>query len=79
VEHGVTGWRVAAGDPAALAAAIEAALAMDAAARAALAARARGAVLRRYTTQAMQEATLDVYEALLASAVQPSGVAASLA
>ena len=65
VEHGVTGWRVPPGDADALAAAIDAALALTAEARAALAGRARAAVLRRYTTRAMQEATLDVYEAVL--------------
>jgi len=65
VEHGVTGWRVPPGDAAALAAAIDAALALDPQARAALAVRARAAVLHRYTTRAMQEATLDVYEAVL--------------
>lgn len=65
VAHGVTGWRVPAGDPAALAAAIEVALAMTEDDRRALAERARAAVLRRYTVRAMQEATLDVYEAVL--------------
>jgi glycosyltransferase involved in cell wall biosynthesis len=65
VAHGVTGWRVPAGDPAALAAAIDAALALSEEARRALAERARAAVLRRYTVRAMQEATLDVYEAVL--------------
>jgi glycosyltransferase involved in cell wall biosynthesis len=65
VEHGVTGWRVAPGDPAALAAAIDHALALPADERQALAARARAAVLRGYTTRAMQDATLDVYEELL--------------
>jgi glycosyltransferase involved in cell wall biosynthesis len=79
VEHGVTGWRVPPGDPAALAAAIDAAMALDAAERAALGQRARAAVLRHYTTSAMQEATLDVYEALLLPATQSHGVAASVA
>ena len=65
VEHGETGWRVPPGDPAALTAAIERALALDAAERTALATRARAAVLRQFTVRAMQEATLDVYEALL--------------
>ena len=41
--------------------------------------RARAAVLRAYTTQAMQEATLDVYEAVLLPALQADGVAASVA
>lgn len=65
VEHGITGWRVPAGDPAALAAAIEHALALPSDERQALAQRARAAVLRHYTVRAMQEATLDVYEAVL--------------
>jgi glycosyltransferase involved in cell wall biosynthesis len=79
VEHGVTGWRVPPGDPDALAAAIDAALALDDAARADLAHRARAAVLRHYTTGAMQEATLDVYEAVLDPATQSHGVAATVA
>jgi glycosyltransferase involved in cell wall biosynthesis len=61
VEEGVTGWRVAPGDPAALARAISHALAQPAAARAAMGAAARAAVLARYTTRAMQEATLALY------------------
>lgn len=65
VAQGETGWRVPPGDAAALAAAIAEALAMDEAARAALGARARAAVLAGFTTHAMQEATLDVYEAVL--------------
>jgi glycosyltransferase involved in cell wall biosynthesis len=65
VSHGVTGWRVRAGDPIALAAAIDAALALTEEDRRALAERARAVVLQRYTVRAMQEATLDVYEAVL--------------
>jgi len=64
VEEGVTGWRVPPGDPGALAAAIAAALALPPAARQALGDRARAHVLARYTTQAMQEATLAVYREL---------------
>jgi glycosyltransferase involved in cell wall biosynthesis len=67
VSHGVTGWRIPAGDPAALAAAIDHALALPEEARRALAQRTRAAVLRHYTVRAMQEATLDVYEAVLGS------------
>ncbi|SHK22696.1 Glycosyltransferase involved in cell wall bisynthesis [Roseomonas rosea] len=61
VEEGVTGWRVAPGDPAALARAISHALAQPAAARVAMGEAARAAVLARYTTRAMQEATLALY------------------
>ena len=66
VEHGVTGWRVPAGDVDALAAAIDHALTLADAERRAIEAAARASVLRSYTKQAMQEATLDVYEELLA-------------
>ncbi|MBN8872518.1 MAG: glycosyltransferase family 4 protein [Rhodospirillales bacterium] len=62
VLQGETGWRVPAGDPAALAAAIDRVLAMTDADRAALGTRARASVP---TVRAMQEATLDVYEAVL--------------
>ncbi len=65
VEHEVTGLRVPPGDPALLAAAIARVLAMSTAERMALGAAARAAVLRQYTVRAMQEATLDVYEAVL--------------
>jgi glycosyltransferase involved in cell wall biosynthesis len=65
VEHGVTGWRVTPGDPAALAAAIEHALALDEPARHALGQRARAAVLKNATVQAMQAATLAVYQEVL--------------
>ncbi len=65
VEHLVTGWRVPPGDADALAAMLDHALALSLADRQALGARARGAVLARYTTAAMQAATLDVYGELL--------------
>ena len=64
VEEGVTGWRVGPGDPAALARAVARALALPPAERAAMGRRARAAVLARYTTRAMQEATLAVYREL---------------
>ncbi len=64
VQQGVTGWRVTPGDPAALAAALRAALEMPAEARAGIGARARAHVMTRYTTRAMQDATLDVYREL---------------
>ncbi|WP_458097283.1 glycosyltransferase family 4 protein [Roseomonas sp. WA12] len=61
VEDGVTGWRVAPGDAEALAGAIGRVLALPAEARAAVGAAGRAAVLARYTTRAMQDATLAVY------------------
>jgi glycosyltransferase involved in cell wall biosynthesis len=66
VEHGATGWRVTPGDPAALAALLAQVLAMPAAARQAVGDAARQAVLARYSTAAMQAATLAVYRELLA-------------
>lgn len=65
VEPGVTGWRVRPGDPAALADTLGYVLSLGDADRAALARQARAAVLDRYTTQAMQAATLAVYRELL--------------
>ncbi|HEY8290618.1 MAG TPA: glycosyltransferase family 4 protein [Acetobacteraceae bacterium] len=62
VDHGITGWRVKPGDPLALAAAIDQALALGPDARRWLGARARASVP---TVRAMQEATLDVYEAVI--------------
>ena len=74
VEHGVTGWRVKPNDPTALAAAIDRALAMSLGERQALGTRARAAVLAGYTTRAMQDATLDVYEELLQQRVAATPV-----
>ncbi len=65
VRHGETGWRVKPNDPRALAAAIAQALDMDPEEREALGRRARASVP---TVRAMQEATLDVYEAVLRDA-----------
>lgn len=65
VADGVTGWRVAPGDPDALAAAIERALSLSESERAWLGDQARQAVLAHYTSAAMQAATLDVYAELL--------------
>jgi len=65
VEEAVTGWRVPPGDPAALAQAIGWVLGLPAAERTAIGARARAGVLERYTTAAMQQATIAVYRELL--------------
>jgi glycosyltransferase involved in cell wall biosynthesis len=65
VEEGVTGWRVAPGDAAALAATLSRVLAMPEPARAAIGQAARAAVLRNTSTAAMQAATIAVYRELL--------------
>jgi len=65
VADGRTGWLVPPGEPAALARAIEGALALSSEARAAMGEAGRALVLERYTTRAMQEATLAVYRELL--------------
>ena len=65
VEHGITGWRITPGHPGALAAAIEHIFRMSDAERAALGIRARSSVITNYTTEAMQNATMDVYRELL--------------
>jgi glycosyltransferase involved in cell wall biosynthesis len=62
VRHGDTGWRVPPNDPDALAAAVAMALDLDPDERVALGQRARASVP---TVRAMQDATLDVYEAVL--------------
>ena len=66
VEHGVTGWRVRPGDPAALAEALGRVLAMPPLERAAVARAGRESVLRHHSTAAMQDATIAVYRELLA-------------
>ena len=75
VEHGVTGWRVPPGQPAALTAALDRVLTLPVERRAAIGAAARAAVLARCTTVAMQQATLAAYRELLAAPAQ-AGVAA---
>lgn len=65
VEEAATGWRTRPGDAEALAQAIHWVLHLPEAERAAVGARARAAVLARYTTRAMQDATLSVYRELL--------------
>jgi glycosyltransferase involved in cell wall biosynthesis len=66
VEHGTSGWLVPPGDADALAAAIEHALALPPDDRRLLADQARAAVLQGATVGAMQDATLEVYRAVLA-------------
>jgi glycosyltransferase involved in cell wall biosynthesis len=63
VVHGLTGWRVAPGNPIALAAAIDEVLALPPDRRATVGARARAAVP---TVHGMQQATLDVYAHVMA-------------
>lgn len=65
VEPGVTGWRVAPGDAAALAGAIEAALGLDLALREELAAQGRSRAERCFSKAALQESTLRVYREVL--------------
>ncbi len=65
IADGITGWRVAPGDAAGLAGALDAALALPGAERDAIGARAREAVCAQYTTAAMQAATIAVYRELL--------------
>lgn len=65
VVDGRTGWLAPPGDPAALASLIRAVLEMPPEQRAAVGAAARADVLRRFSVQAMQAATLDVYRELL--------------
>ncbi|HTI84036.1 MAG TPA: glycosyltransferase family 4 protein [Acetobacteraceae bacterium] len=65
VEHGVTGWRVPAGDAAILAEAIDAVLALPAETLNAVGAQARVSVLRDYTVSRMQAATLSVYREVM--------------
>jgi len=60
-----TGWRVPAGDPGALAAAIHEAMEMKATARDDLTLRARENVRRRFSIEHMRQATLEVYKRLL--------------
>ena len=66
VVPGETGWLVAPGDPAALAAALDMALKLDADQRAVLADAAIEHVRRRFTREQMCAATLDVYKEVLA-------------
>ncbi len=65
VEQGVSGWLVPPGDADALAATLDAVLALSGDEKQAAGRRARAAVLSRYTTAAMQAATVAVYRELL--------------
>ncbi len=65
VEPGVTGWLVPPGEAAVLADTLRYVLDLSEADRAALGLQTRAAVLARYTTRAMQDATLAVYRELL--------------
>ncbi len=60
-----TGWRVAPGDPAALAEGLQSALALGATARDGLAMRARAHVEAKFSRDAMTEAMLDAYSAVI--------------
>jgi glycosyltransferase involved in cell wall biosynthesis len=66
IDHGVTGWRVPPADPDALAAALAHCLSLSPQQRDVVGRQAREAVLARFTTAAMQAATLAVYAELLA-------------
>ena len=67
--HGETGWLTIPGDPRSLTRALTEALSLDTEARLALGWRARQSVMHGYTVRAMQESTLDVYEAVLSGRV----------
>ncbi|MBO1326626.1 glycosyltransferase family 4 protein [Acetobacter sp. TBRC 12305] len=72
VEHGVTGLCVPPNNAQALAEAIHAILSMPSAGLEAMGQAARQMVLARYTTQAMQHATLAVYDEVLHTALAPA-------
>jgi glycosyltransferase involved in cell wall biosynthesis len=64
ITHGRTGWLAPPGDAAALAQTLAMVLALPPEARIEIGAAARADVLARFTTAAMQTATLDVYREL---------------
>jgi glycosyltransferase involved in cell wall biosynthesis len=65
VDHGSTGWRAPPNDPQALAGTLAQALSLTAEERQRIGWQAREAVLARFTTAAMQQATLAVYAELM--------------
>lgn len=65
IEHDVTGWRVAPGNPEHLAAALDYALGLSDAEREAVGQAARQSVIDQFTTLRMQQATIAVYQELL--------------
>ncbi|QPH54684.1 glycosyltransferase family 4 protein [Pontivivens ytuae] len=65
VEDGKTGWLYPPGDVAALADAVEAALALDESGRAHMGLAARARIRSRFTVEAMQKATLEIYEGVV--------------
>ena len=66
VDEGRTGWRYPPGDADALAAAANRALDLDASAREHMAMAGRARIMQRFSTEAMQRATLQVYAGVLA-------------
>ncbi len=65
VDAGRSGWTVAAGDAAALAAAVETALALDASGRAHMAMAGRAFVARHHSPETVRRMTLGLYDAVL--------------
>ena len=65
IEHEMTGWRVTPGDSDELAAGLDYVLDLPDAERDAIGRRARASVQARYTVQAMQAATIEVYREVL--------------
>ena len=66
VDEGRTGWRYPPGDADSLAAAANRALDLDASAREHMAMAGRARIMQRFSTEAMQRATLQVYAGVLA-------------
>jgi glycosyltransferase involved in cell wall biosynthesis len=68
--EGPTGWLVPPADPAALAGRLAEALALPGAVHAQMGARARERAVTRFSVEAMQRSTLNVYDRLLATRLQ---------